>query len=151
MLRKLNHPKCLFRSTAEYGGVWGTLRVWSCLLSGNPNAKLVCGMWTHPLRPSDHHAHVVLGSDESAHWNLPMWLVGYCRFIKDGIGSVNTAGVRSPTEAEDSSSSLCVQTGSGAYLASYTMGTGGSFPGGKARPGHDAYHSSFCSAEVKKE
>jgi hypothetical protein len=35
----------------------------------------------------------------------------------------------------DFSSSLCVQTGSGAHPASYTMGTGGSFPGDKARPG----------------
>jgi hypothetical protein len=61
------------------------------------------------------------------------------------------AGVRSPTEAEDFSSNLCVQTGSGAHWASYTMGTGGSFPGGKARPGRDADHSPPSSAEVKKE
>jgi hypothetical protein len=62
-----------------------------------------------------------------------------------------TAGVRSPTEAQDFSSSLCVHTGSGAHPASYTMGTGGSFPGGKARPGRDADHSPPSSAEVKKE
>jgi hypothetical protein len=31
--------------------------------------------------------------------------------------------------------SLCVQTGSGAHPASCTMGTGGPFPGAKARPG----------------
>jgi hypothetical protein len=31
------------------------------------------------------------------------------------------------------------------------MGTGGSFPGGKARPGRDADHSPPSSAEVKKE
>jgi hypothetical protein len=37
-----------------------------------------------------------------------------------------------PREAEDVSSSPCFQTGSGAHLASYPMGTGGSFPGGKA-------------------
>jgi hypothetical protein len=41
-----------------------------------------------------------------------------------------TTGVRSPTEAEDFSSSLCVQTGSEARPASYPMGTGGPFPGG---------------------
>jgi hypothetical protein len=46
--------------------------------------------------------------------------------------------VRSPTEAEDFSSILCVQTGSGANPASYPMGTGGPFPGGKAQPGRDA-------------
>jgi hypothetical protein len=49
-----------------------------------------------------------------------------------------TAGVRSPTEAEDFSSNLCVQTGSGAHPASFTMGTGGFSPGGKARPGHNS-------------
>jgi hypothetical protein len=57
-----------------------------------------------------------------------------------------TAGVRSPTEAEDFSSKLCVQTGPGAHPASYTRGTGG-----KARPGRDANHSPLSSAKVKKE
>jgi hypothetical protein len=56
--------------------------------------------------------------------------------------------VRSPTGA-DFSYSPCVQTGSGACPASYPVGTGGSFPGGKARP--DADHSSPSSAEVKNE
>jgi hypothetical protein len=37
------------------------------------------------------------------------------------------AGVRSPTEAEDFSCNLCIQTSSGAHPASYTMGMGG-FP-----------------------
>jgi hypothetical protein len=40
--------------------------------------------------------------------------------------------VRSPAGEKDFSSSLCVQTGSGAHQASCTMGTGGPFPGGKA-------------------
>jgi hypothetical protein len=62
-----------------------------------------------------------------------------------------TAGVQSLTVAEDFSSSLCIQTGSGAHPASYTMGTGWSFPGGKVRLGHDADHSSPSSAEVKKK
>jgi hypothetical protein len=62
-----------------------------------------------------------------------------------------TAGVRSSAEAEDFYSSLCVQTGSGAHPDSYTIGTGGSFPGGKTRPGRDADHSSLSSAVVKKE
>jgi hypothetical protein len=56
-----------------------------------------------------------------------------------------------PTEAEEFSSNLCVQTGSGAHPASCTVGTGGSFPGGKGRPGRDADHSPPSSAEVKKE
>jgi hypothetical protein len=44
-------------------------------------------------------------------------------------------GVRSPARAEDFSSILCVQTGSGAHPASCTMGTGGPFPGGKSSAG----------------
>jgi hypothetical protein len=59
--------------------------------------------------------------------------------------------VRSPAEAKDISSSLCVQTGSGAHPASYTTGTGGPFPGGKARPGIDADHSPPSSAEAENE
>jgi hypothetical protein len=59
--------------------------------------------------------------------------------------------VRSPAEAKDFSSSLCVQTGSGAHPASCTMGTGGPFPGTKARPGIEADHSPASSAEVLNE
>jgi hypothetical protein len=54
--------------------------------------------------------------------------------------------VRSPTGAEDFSSSHCVQTGSEAHPAPYPVGTGG-----KARPGRDADHSPSSSAEVKNE
>jgi hypothetical protein len=43
--------------------------------------------------------------------------------------------VRSPAEAKDFSSILCVQTGSGAHPASCTVGTRGSFPGGKSAAG----------------
>jgi hypothetical protein len=49
--------------------------------------------------------------------------------------------VRTAAGAKDFSSSPCVQIGSGAHPASYTMGTGGPFPGGKARPERDADHS----------
>jgi hypothetical protein len=49
--------------------------------------------------------------------------------------------VQSPAGAKDFSSILCVQTGSLAHPASCPMGTGGSFPEGKARPGRDADHS----------
>jgi hypothetical protein len=58
--------------------------------------------------------------------------------------------VRSPTGA-DFSSSPCVQTGPGAHPAPYPLGTGDSFPGGKARPGRDADHSPPSSAKVKNE
>jgi hypothetical protein len=60
-------------------------------------------------------------------------------------------GVRSPAEAEVFSSSLCVQTGSGAHPASCTMGTGGPFSGGKVRLGRDADHSPPSSAQVVNE
>jgi hypothetical protein len=60
-------------------------------------------------------------------------------------------GVRSPAGAEDFSSILSVHTGSGVHPASSTMGTGGPFPGGKARPGRDADHSPPSSTEVVNE
>jgi hypothetical protein len=44
-------------------------------------------------------------------------------------------GVRFLAGAKDFSSSLCVQTGSGAHPASCPMGTGGPFPGGKSAAG----------------
>jgi hypothetical protein len=59
-------------------------------------------------------------------------------------------GVRSPAGAKDFSSILCVQTGSGGHPASCTMGTGGPFPGAKARPGRDSDHSPPSSAEVNE-
>jgi hypothetical protein len=62
--------------------------------------------------------------------------------------------VRTAAGAKDFSSSLCVQTGSGAHPASCTMGTGGwggPFSGAKARPGRDADHSPPPSAEVENE
>jgi hypothetical protein len=61
------------------------------------------------------------------------------------------SGVRSPVGAEDFSSNLCVHTGSGAHPASRIMGTGGPFPGCKARPGRDTDHSPLSSAEVVNE
>jgi hypothetical protein len=38
-----------------------------------------------------------------------------------------------------------------AQPASCTMGTGGPFPGGKARPGRDTDHSPLSSTEIKNE
>jgi hypothetical protein len=57
----------------------------------------------------------------------------------------------SRTGAECFSSSPCDQTDSGAHPASYPMGNGGPFPGGKARPERDADHSPPSSAVVKYE
>jgi hypothetical protein len=55
-----------------------------------------------------------------------------------------------PGRGKGFSSTLCVQTGSGAHPASCTMGTGDPFPGAKARPGRDADNSP-SSAEVVNE
>jgi hypothetical protein len=60
-------------------------------------------------------------------------------------------GVRSPAGEKYFSSIFCVQTGSGAHLASCTMGTVGPFPRGKARPRRNADHSPLCNAEVVNE
>jgi hypothetical protein len=49
---------------------------------------------------------------------------------------------------KDISSTLSDQTGSEAHPASCTMGTGGSFPGCKARSGDDADHSLLSNVEV---
>jgi hypothetical protein len=46
---------------------------------------------------------------------------------------------------------VCVQTSSEVHPASYPMGNGGSFPGGKERPGRDADHSPSSNAKVKNE
>jgi hypothetical protein len=95
-------------------------------LSGNRSCPAI---FFHPLPP------VVLG----------------CRNVNYDLTTGWTTGVRSPAGVKDFSSSLSVQTGSGAHPASYTMGTGGPFPGGKARPGRDADHSPRSSAEVESE
>jgi hypothetical protein len=60
--------------------------------------------------------------------------------------------VRSLAEARGFfSSSLCVQTGSGTHPAFCTMGTGGPFPGRKARPGRDDDHSLPSTVNVENE
>jgi hypothetical protein len=51
----------------------------------------------------------------------------------------------------DFSSILRVQNRSEVHPASCTMGTGGPFPGAKARPGRDADHSPPSSTEVENE
>jgi hypothetical protein len=59
--------------------------------------------------------------------------------------------VRSPAGAKDFSSSICVQTGSGAHPASCPMGTGGPFPGGKSAAGAWRWPLTPSSAEVDNE
>jgi hypothetical protein len=57
------------------------------------------------------------------------------RIVSDYGLDDRAIGVRSLAGAKDLSSSLCVQTGSGAHPASCTMSTGGPFPGGKSAAG----------------
>jgi hypothetical protein len=57
-----------------------------------------------------------------------------------GLGD-RTIEVRSPTEVRNFSSNLSVQTGSGAYPAFCTMGTGGPLSGDKTQPERDSDHS----------
>jgi hypothetical protein len=72
--------------------------------------------------------------------------------IVSGYGLDDRAiGIRSQAVAKDFSSSLCVQTGSGATQPPVQSVPGGPFPGGKARPGRDADHSPPSSAEVLNE
>jgi hypothetical protein len=63
------------------------------------------------------------------------WLSSSGSIVSDYELDDREIGVRSPARAKDFSSSLCVQTGSGAHTASWTMGTGGHFPGGKIAAG----------------
>jgi hypothetical protein len=63
----------------------------------------------------------------------------------DDRGSIPDRGKK------DFSSSLCVQTSSEAHPASYPIGIGCLFPGGKARPGRDVSHLPQSRAEVKNE
>jgi hypothetical protein len=69
-----------------------------------------------------------------------------------GYGMIDRAiEVRSPAQARDFFSNLCVQTGSGAHPASCTTGTRDTFPGGKEGPGRDADYSQPSSSEVVTE
>jgi hypothetical protein len=60
-------------------------------------------------------------------------------------------GFRSPAEAKDFSSSLCVQTGSRAHPASCTVGTGVLSPGVKRGRGVRLATHPLSSAEVENE
>jgi hypothetical protein len=73
----------------------------------------------------------------------------FWRLLEDNVFGIGRDAVR--MRSNITPSSPCDQTGSGGHPASYPMGTGGSFPEGKARPGRDADHSPPSSAKVKNE
>jgi hypothetical protein len=75
-----------------------------------------------------------------------LFRVGVAQSV-EGLITDWTTRVRSPGYF----SNLCVQTGSGAHLASCTMGTANPFPGGKAWSRRDADTHPPSSAEVKNE
>jgi hypothetical protein len=68
----------------------------------------------------------------------------YCESRGSSVSTVSDYGLDDrgsiPDRGRYFSSSLCVQTGSGAHSASCPMGTGGPFPGGKERPARNANH-----------
>jgi hypothetical protein len=83
-------------------------------------------------------------------WRYYRW-VSSVSIVSDYVLVDRAIGVRSPAEAKDLASVLCVQTGSGAHPTFCPMGTGVPFPGDKARPGRDTDHSPPSSAEVMNE
>jgi hypothetical protein len=84
---------------------------------------------------------------------LLFWVLTQSRPIGRSQGDWTTGRSRFDPrlKQKDFTSSLSVQTGSEAHPASCTMGTGGPFPGAKARPVRDADHSPPSSAEVESE
>jgi hypothetical protein len=113
-------------------------------------------------KPFGLESNMATGSRRKLHNNLHNCsLYQTLLFFNDPGSSVSTVSgyglddraneFRFPAGANDFSSSLCVQTGSGAHPASCTRGTGDPFPGVKARPGRDANHSPPSSAEVESE
>jgi hypothetical protein len=86
---------------------------------------------------SSSNVTVAIGRDYVSIWSRGSSVSIVCGY---GLDDLATA-VRSPSEARDFSSNFCVQTGSGAHPASFTMGTEGPFPEGKARPGRDCDQS----------
>jgi hypothetical protein len=119
------------------------------------------GPYPEPTAPILHPQPIFLRSilipstPWSSEWSISFGLSHQNSFLSSPIGNrgslvsiVSACGlddramkVRYPAGAEDFSSSLCVQTGSGTHPAFCTMGTEGPFPGGNALPGRNADHS----------
>jgi len=127
-----------------------------------PNHKFVQGQCKVAVQGPTHRLHVdhskfccsqrglkiyinvcnILCESRFCEWLSTVRSWGSSVNIVSGYGLDDQATeVWSLAEARDFSSNLCVQTDSGAHPASCTMGTGGPFPGDKARPGRDADRS----------
>jgi hypothetical protein len=118
-------------------------------------------IWVTGDSPSYHGNQRSLLSDLNQNWNVQ---TKFCKATKckrsrgssvtivSGYGLGDGAiGVRSPAEAKDFSSNLCVQTGSEAHPASCTMGTGGPFLGAKRGRGVTLTTHPQYSAELKNK
>jgi hypothetical protein len=66
---------------------------------------------------------IVISAASTSVFAFPTFFIGVAQSVQC-LTTDWTTGVRSPTEAEGFSSSLCVQTGSGAHSAWCPMGTG---------------------------
>jgi hypothetical protein len=89
--------------------------------------------------------------NENSEQEQTICIVNYSYAVRVSRGSSVSTVSDYGLDGRDSIPDLCFQTGCGAHPSSCTVGTGGSFPGGKGRPGGDADRSPPSSAEVKKE
>jgi len=99
-------------------------------------SKIAIGQYPQPL-PSTSHSYDIPKNISISLYYLLCGLRGECflrRFHTKLLYAffVSTIGVRFPAGAGNFSLNYRVQNGSEAHPASYLMGTGGSFPGGKA-------------------
>jgi hypothetical protein len=80
-----------------------------------------------------------------------LWAGSSVSIVSGNVLDDRAIEVRFAAEEKDFSSSLCVQTSSGAHLAFLYNGYREFFPGAKARPGRDADQSPPSSAVVENE
>jgi hypothetical protein len=96
----------------------------SCIICSSCSRRPVRKIWIHP-RAHQHFLFYKLISVKKSRYSSVGIATGY------GLDD-QCSGVRCPAGAEKFSLLHRVQTGSGARPTSYPMGTGVSFPGGKA-------------------
>jgi hypothetical protein len=90
----------------------------------NEHRTQLANLLLNLARGHENRSRVVSRVAQSVQWLATVWTTRRSRFDPQ-------------QRRKDFSSSLCVQTGSGAHPASSTMGTGGPFPRGKGRSGRD--------------
>jgi hypothetical protein len=136
------HTFCLFVTPPD----------WKCAVSGNHISDFVTFFYALPT----HQAPAsFITSSEFIHHRHFVWIQMQVVSYGSTVGIATAYGlddqgvrVRVPVVSEYSLLHI-IQTSSGAHPVSYSMGTGGFFPRGKAA-GHEAHHSPPTSAEIKK-